>query len=153
MKILFAVLLLLPAILKAQNKEPFKQANAILITTHLSIEESFQLIGQSLLDAGYTIDKTDEKFHTIQTNVLKFTGSFGKTAVSVIIRSSVRPATPEGVEIKLSGTWSSSEERPTDDITYRGMKGSPFMIAFGHLDAIAKTVAKNTNGEIKYTAQ
>lgn len=155
MKFLFTFLLLIPFAVLAQSPDPVKQANTILITNEsLGVDEAFKLVGQTLIDAGYTLDRTDDKFHTIQTNNKLFIAKIGRPSVSIILRSSIKSLGPKGVEIKLSGIWATeTDKEPAISITYRGMKGSPFMVAFGHLDQAGKAIAKSVDGAITYTIQ
>ncbi|WP_439881238.1 hypothetical protein ACSX1A_19115 [Pontibacter sp. MBLB2868] len=68
MKILLALLCLLPALVVAQSKEPFKKASTIVINTGLSPEEAFVKWGRHLAQNGYAIAESNKDFYTISTD-------------------------------------------------------------------------------------
>lgn len=151
MRLLFtAIYLMVSMACMGQANEPFKRANLILITFDtLTTDQSFDLTGRAILDMGYTISKSDRSFRTIETNLKAGSGSLSKASTTVQFRASVKPVSGDRIEVKLSGIFGTS----ADEITYRGMAGSPFMVAFEKMQELAQRIAATSESKITYALQ
>lgn len=68
MKTLFIFSIVLFNLVFQEAKEPFKKANVIKIQTNLEGNESFIKWGKHLSQNGYSIDKSNKDFLTIETS-------------------------------------------------------------------------------------
>lgn len=68
MKTTILILLLSPCLLLAQEAKPFKGASKIITQYPISGDSLFHTISQSLIDAGYTIEKRDKELMYIVTD-------------------------------------------------------------------------------------
>ncbi|AUD07026.1 hypothetical protein [Spirosoma pollinicola] len=124
-----------------------KGTNVIIISTTMPDSALYKVAGKSLLENGYTINKANRDFMEIQTDAKKVKGrnSYPRLVVSV-----------NDSKVKVSGYFGSEfglESNVTNDITritYRGMSGSPFMVAFESMNEYAKGLAATIGGNISY---
>lgn len=127
--------------------EPAKGVNVIMVISSLSDSALYKMAGKTLIESGFTISKADKDFMQIQTDVKKIqsVNSYSRLVVS-IANGKVRVSGFFGVSIDLLGN-SSKDVTP---IISRGMKGSPFKVAFEQMNDYAKSLADVVKGVVYY---
>lgn len=132
---LFLFLFILPITLFAQDIP--KGASKIIINNELSAKDNFNLIVKTLLDNDYFIDTKDTELFTVKTQpkkVNKWTGLYFLNIRTMDKEIQLSGMFKTGLDITVSGVRSTDEY---DTITYKGMKGSLFILAFEKMDEIA----------------
>lgn len=121
-------------------QQPFKGANVILIQLPDSGAVAWQKAAGSLVRAGYVIRNADKDLLTISTEPKP-----DKRGLQSSVSASV-----SGRTLRLAGTYVlrglGSDAAP---IIYRGMAGSPTMLAWEQLDKAARQLG----GVVTYTIQ
>jgi hypothetical protein len=154
MRIPVIILLLLPTLTFAQEEAPFEQANVICVTfDSLGVTNAFNVVGRSLLDMGYSIDKADRDRFIIRTKVRTFPGSFIRAPISLIIRMSFKRLETSKTAVKLSGSFGLPDQPPSVDAAYREHKKSPFRVAFNRLQEVGKRLSGLSSSQITYASQ
>lgn len=145
MKLLFVLLLFT---LPINQDKPAKGTNIIYITTELADEDLYKRVGQLLLESGYTIAKSDRDFMQVQTDTRKIKGANAYPRLVVSVSKG---------KAKVSGYFGSSLDvdpsKNSERITYRGMRGSPFMAAFDSMHEFANKLAISTGATITYAEE
>ncbi len=134
-KLFLLTLLFFPVGLFAQDIP--KGAIKIIINNELSAKDNFDLIVKTLLDNDYFIDAKDTELFTVKTQpkkVNKWTGLYFLNIRTMDKEIQLSGMFKTGIDITLSGVRSTDEY---DTITYRGMKGSLFILAFEKMDNFA----------------
>jgi hypothetical protein len=129
MKTLLTLLCLLPVWVMGQASEPFKKASVIEIHTTLTPQQAYKAVALALQDSGYGIASSDATLLSISTN-----GKTGRNIVSNL-NTSVRGDSLAVIVLRGTFILSGFDASP---IEYRGMKGSPVMLAWDQLEAVAK---------------
>uniref|UniRef100_UPI00404A87AB hypothetical protein n=1 Tax=Gelidibacter sp. TaxID=2018083 RepID=UPI00404A87AB len=132
---LFLCLFIFPTVLFAQDIP--KGATKIIINNELSAKDNFDLVIKNLLDNDYFIDAKDTELFTVKTQskkVNKWTGLYFLNIRTMDKEIQLSGMFKTGIDITLSGVRSTDEY---DTVTYRGMKGSLFILAFEKMDEIA----------------
>jgi hypothetical protein len=136
MKTALLFLLLLPFGLFAQSNEPFKKANTIEVYTSLTPVQAYKALALVLQEKGYSIASSDATLSVLSTDAKAL------NRITTKLNASVRGDST--AVIILKGNFSAGLS--PSQIEYRGMKGSPFMLAWDELTAVAHAL----NGELKY---
>ncbi|WP_395805232.1 hypothetical protein [Daejeonella sp.] len=140
MKIL-VLFLLIPVGIFAQ--EIPKGATKIIINNELSAKDNFDLVVKTLLDNDYFIDAKDAELFTVKTQpkkVNKWTGLYFLNIRTMDKEIQVSGMFKTGIDMTLSGFRSTEEY---DTVTYKGMKGSLFILAFENMDNFASKLNSN----------
>ena len=145
MRTIVLLLLLVPALAMRQETEPLKRANVIIVKADGSAQDLYKAAGQSLIEQGFTIDKTSPDFFTISTKLRSYIGGRAKIVLDVSTRDN---------EVKLTGMFQSNvDATPVMVIENRGAKDSPFGASFTAMNNAAKAIAERTNGTLVYLKQ
>jgi hypothetical protein len=137
----FLCLFIFPIVLFAQDIP--KGATKIIINNELSAKDNFDLVIKNLLDNDYFIDAKDTELFTVKTQpkkVNKWTGLYFLNIRTMDKEIQLSGMFKTGIDLTLSGV------RPTDEydtVTYRGMKGSLFILAFEKMDNFASKLNSN----------
>jgi len=128
--LLLPLLVALPSASLAQTV-PAKGANTIAVVLPDSGIVAWKKTAQVLTMRGYSLKATDKDLLTLSTES-KSTGRAGE----VVIR-----ATVIGRTVMLGGNFTTAILNGSGTrITYRGMQGSPFMVAWDELQEVAKAL-------------
>jgi hypothetical protein len=129
MKTILTVLCLLPLLVLGQATEPFKKATVIEIHTTLTPQQAYKSVAEALQDSGYGIASSDAVLLSISTNE--------KADRNITSHLNITVRGDSLAVVVLKGTFTLSGFG-TSPIEYRGMKGSPVMLAWDQLEAVAK---------------
>jgi hypothetical protein len=128
--LLLSLALLLSFTAFGQSETPFKKANAIEIHTTLTPEQAYKQLAHIFQDKGYGIASSDAALGAISTDakaikhvMAKLNGSVRGDSTAVII---------------LQGTFNALGVN--SPIVYKGMNGSPYMLAWDELENVAKAL-------------
>ena len=128
--LLLPLLVALPSVSLAQTV-PAKGANTIAVVLPDSGIVVWKKTAQVLTMRGYSLKATDKDLLTLSTES-KSTGRAGE----VVIRATVIRRT-----VMLGGNFTTAIlDGSGARITYRGMQGSPFMVAWNELQEVAKAL-------------
>jgi hypothetical protein len=123
-----------------EASQPFKKANAVVITTPDSLDTAYKKIAQAILEAGYTIDRADKELHFINTKARPI----ARMGLQESLQASLKPGAGGSV-ILLSGTFASPSMAAMSPlmagdskVEYKGMKGSPIMACWEELQRVAR---------------
>ena len=103
-------------------------SNTIVVQLPDSGLVAWKAVSRALLSRGYAIKSSDKDLLTLTSDIKPV-----KRAGDVVISANV-----EGRKVFLYGTFNTHviDETPTR-IVFRGMKGSPFMLAWDELQGVA----------------
>lgn len=125
-----------------------KRTWKLVIHTNLSKEENYQLMGETLLEQDYMIEKTISEFHLIRT----FPQGYKKLGLDYILNLVARDSV-----VVLTGLMINSETDKVvslpdySRIENRGMNGSPLRESFHEMVRLARILADG--GEIEYVSE
>jgi hypothetical protein len=128
MKTLLTILCLLPVWVLGQANEPFKKASVIEIHTTLTPQQAYKAVALALQDSGYGIASSDATLGTISTDA--------KAVKHVLTKLNASVRGDSAAVIVIQGTLSALGTN--SPIIYKGMKGSPLMLAWDELETVAR---------------
>lgn len=135
--ILLSLFLLSAAPLAAQHTTPQKGDARILIQLPDSGRVAWQRTAAILTQAGYGIAAASPELLTFTTTERSIST---RNSVQIFVSGAVQRNT-----VTLTGRWNLTGG-DGNTIVYRGMQGSPFMLAWAELERLAKSM----NGQISY---
>jgi hypothetical protein len=136
MKTFLTLFLLCPLWVFAQSAEPFKKANTIEVHTALTPAQAYKALANVLQDNGYSIVSSDATLGTISTDTKAV------KRISTKLNASVQGDSLAVVVLKGNFTVGMGPS----PIEYKGMNGSPVMLAWEELTAVARAL----KGELRY---
>lgn len=140
MRNILVVFFLIPfAVFSQESKEPFKEANAILIKTNLSAEEAYRMAGQTIIQVGYGIKYSDKDFFSINSEPKFFWYGQLELTMSVIGN--------DNAVVRITGKYLDGVNEPYLPVELRGMKGFPAKEAWEEMQRVAEKI----EGEKVYT--
>jgi hypothetical protein len=124
-----------------------KMADLIEITSAMPEADLYRIAGQTLVQQGYTINKSDKDFYQIQTEPKDIKGSNANPRLQIGVgKGKITIMRWLGHHFNAYSQLQSNQTR----IANRGMKGSPIKLTFEEMDKYARSVSQAVDGSITY---
>lgn len=141
MKYILLCFLSIPICVGAQ--EILKKANRIIISNDKKAEDNFTLVKHLLSDKGIEIDSQDKEVFQIKTGIFKI-DKYNSSGFYILKCYNKK--------ISLVGKRKNSvfdrEADPFNEISNKGMSGSPLKLSFESMNNFAKDLGDNVSYEI-----